>query len=219
MSYSKVKSFSFSKDFKTVKINRADGRTFPIYYYKNIYSYEDYKDRYDSVFAWVKRWFEDFIDGVLQFNNKKNYIDFVINKTLEDIKKTYNDLYVSVYNYKTIYNDSKQEYIFIKESEKKEYDNKIKIRDNIYNKIINNFITHKYKKEYNNLKKEKYYLTNGYNYIISNGKKSFKYSGLTLFNGEKNQSIKIFNGLDKIVLKNYFAITQYGYEFKKVEEV
>jgi len=213
MSYSKIKSFSFSKDFKIVKVTSACNNVQPLSYYKQVLEHKnDEKLKDDSVFNWVKYWIKGFLDGGLQFNNQKHYINFVINKTMKDNDiLSSQELWASPYDYYAKYDRAIEKWIFPDDEKEKEYNKAVLKREMIENEITNNIIYNTYKELYNQLKKDKFYLTNGYNFITSNGQRSFKYSGSAASNK------KVFSGLDKINMIDYFAIKNYGYHFQVVE--
>jgi len=213
MSYSKIKSFSFSKDFKTVSVSSASNNVQPLTYYKQVLDQcDDEKLKDESVFKWVKYWVKGFIDGGLQFNSQKHYINFIIEKTMQENDiSSIRELWASEYDYNGKYNYELHIWNFPDDGSKEKYNQAVLKRETIENEMTSNIINNTYKKLYKNLKKEKFYLTNGYNFITSSGKRSFKYSG------KESQNIKQFNGLDKIAMSNYFAIKNYGYSFQEVD--
>ena len=213
MSYSKIKSFSFSKDFKTVKVTSACNNVHPLSYYKQVLEQKDNKKLKDStVYEWVKSWIKDFLDGGLQFNNKKHYINFVINKTMQDNNiLSSQELWASPYDFNAKYDYDLEKWIFPDDKKEKEYNQAVLKREMIENEITKNIIYNTYRSLYNQLKKDKFYLTNDYQFITSNGLRSFKYSGKDASNK------KVFSGLDKMNMIDYFAIKNYGYHFQKVE--
>ena len=74
MSYSKIKSFRFSKDFKVITVSSASNNVQPLTYYKQVlYQCDDEKLKDESVFNWIKYWVKGFLDGTLQFNSQKHY--------------------------------------------------------------------------------------------------------------------------------------------------
>ena len=213
MSYSKIKSFSFSKDFKVITVTSASNNCHPLTYYKQVLDQcNDEKLKDESVFNWVKYWVKGFIDGGLQFNNQKHYINFVIEKTMiKNDVSSIGKLWASEYDFNAKYDYDNHKWIWKDEKSKEAYNKAVLKRERIENEMTNNIINNTYKELYKNLKKEKFCLTNGYNFITSSGKRSFKYSG------KEAQNIKQFNGLDKIAMSNYFAIKNYGYSFQEVE--
>ena len=213
MSYSKIKSFSFSKDFKVITVSSASNNVQPLTYYKQVLDQcDDEKLKDESVFKWVKYWVKGFLDGTLQFNSQKHYINFIIEKTMQENDiSSHKELWASPYDFYASYDYDIKIWNFPDDEKEKEYKAAVLKREKIENEMTSNIINNTYKELYKNLKKEKFYLTNGYNFITSNGKRSFKYSG------KESQNIKRFNGLDKIAMSNYFAIKNYGYSFQEVE--
>jgi hypothetical protein len=194
MSYEKMRSFSFSKDFTSFTTVHASNNIYPLDYYKTVVNKKDDK----TVLDFVSGTIAIFMGRSYQMNNKNNIIDYMINK------------YEQVYKSSEAFND----YINCNWRDEKE-------KDRLYNiyvsktkecskAIANSLIKNEYKAEFNNLKKEKYYLKYLGNYVTSFSNRSFRYLN------SKN-SAKIFTGIQKETLKNHFIVTEYNCVFEKVE--
>lgn len=219
MSYYKVKNISFSKDFRAVKIEAAANNIRPLWYVKD----EIKAKEKETTFDFVKSFVNDFLSGGLQINDKKHYINYVINYYLENkgIKATW--LYERDFGavYKKDENgerarDENENFIieFLNDEDYKkwiEYKKWVeKVKINITNAILNNSL----KKQYNSLKKEKHYLV----YMRSYPEFIKKYGSKGFYKTRDINYAKMFNGLDVMIIQDSFILTQYGFEFVKVDE-
>lgn len=206
MSYEKVKSFSFNKDFTSFKCIAACNNVRPLDYY----TYERQAEPGQTANDFVKYWIKCFISGTFQMNNENNIIDFTINQVLkEHDKKSIRDLWITEYDFQAKYNYNENKWIWQNEDDQEQFENAKAEKEKILNEIAKAIISKKYNKLFNALKKEKYVLTNGYCYITSNGQRSFRYLG-------QKERAKKFNGLQKESMQNYFAITKHNYHFEMI---
>lgn len=208
MSYQKVKSFSFSKDFRTITAISASNNCHPLDYGKSIIQAKEEETTND----FIKIWVGDIIGGGLQFNNKTHYIQYVIDIILaKNNIKSNRMLWASPYDYNADYHYDTNKFIYKNKEDEKAYQAAKTKSEEIKEEITQAILNGSLKKRYKELKKEKYVLTNGYSFLTRKGSRSFDYSG------EKTRA-KIFNGLSLLSLKNYYAITNYNYHFEKLEK-
>lgn len=210
MSYEKVRSFSFMKDFKGVVIVSSCNNISPLSYHK----WQQLKDSRDELRVmtsqeYVVYWIKGFLDGNLQFNNKDNVIQFTIDKVLKDYGfSSHQDTWDDHYMYKSWSYDLKD---FTDQNEKQVYIQKREKIEEVYNMIAHAIINKTYNGLYNNLKKEKYYLKYLDNcYITSLSNRSFRYEG-------SKRNAKVFTAIQKETLMNNFAITKYGCKFEAIQ--
>lgn len=210
MSYEKVQSFSFMKDFKGIKMVYASNNIRPLTYSK----WEQLKDSRDDLKVmtkqeYVKYWIKGFLDGSLQFDNRNNIIQFTIDTVLKNYGFTNNqETWDDYYMYKSWSYDLKD---FTDQNEKQEYNQKREKVEEVYNAIAHAIINKTYNGLYNNLKKEKYYLKYLDNcYITSLSNKSFRYEG-------SQRNAKVFTAIQKETLMNNFAITKYNCKFEAIQ--
>lgn len=200
MSYEKIKSFKFSKDFRSVEIVSASNNVVPLDYHKWSHNIGFKATENMTTNEYVAWWIKGFLDGTLQFNNKNNYIQYVVDKFIKD----YN--WASFYQYKSYNNKTN---MIENEEERKDYETKLKQARETEEKIAHAIMNETFKSEMNEKKKELYILTNGYNFITKLNKRNANY----LSDREKAQ---VFNGLQKEQLKNNFLIKSHDFYFEKV---
>ncbi len=206
MSYEKVQSFSFLNDFTSLKMVYASSNVYPLQYFEHKAKKDDDETKQD----FVKKWIKDFIDGSLQFNNKNNLLWFTIIKTLKEYNKNcIQDLWLNEWDFGGKYIYDEKRFIYQEENGEIRFKEYQEEREMIINDIVNNIMASKFKKDFSELKSQKYVLTNGSCYIVSNGKTSFKYAA-------NKDKAKIFNGLQKELLLDFFAITKYKYQFELI---
>jgi hypothetical protein len=213
MSYEKVRSFNFSKDFKNLSLCYAANNVRPLAYYKQNFSFEDEKDKDITVFEWVKKWIKYIIEGSLQFDNKNHFVNFTINQTLKDNNIESNRcLWITEFDYNGEYDYENEKWLWQNENDHIAFNEAKENRIKIENLITHNVINNTYKKLYKELKSKKYYLKNNNNlYVKSLRQKSYRYIGK--YNISKAM---IFNGLQKEFWKNHFSITRDHYYFEEV---
>lgn len=200
MAYEKVKSFKFSKDFRSVEIESASNNVVPLDYNKWSHNITFKTTENMTTSEYVVWWIKGFLDGTLQFNNKNNYIQYVINKYIKDYR------WANKHNYKSLnYNTFEIE----NEEEQKDYENALKKAKETEEKIAYAIINETFKKEMLEKKKQNYVLTNGYNFITKLNKRNANY----LNNKEKAQ---VFNGLQKEQLKENFLIKEHNFYFEEI---
>lgn len=220
MSYYKVKNISFSKDFRTVKMKAASNNIQPLWYIEREFKAKDD----ETTFDFVKSFVNDFLDGNFKINDKKHYINYVINYYLEN--KGINATWLYELDFGAVYKkdengkrarDENGSFIieFVNDEEYKkwvEYKDWVeKVKINITNAILNNSL----KKQYNNLKKEKHYLVymNSYpEFVKKKRSKSF-------YKTRDVNYAKMFNGLDVMIMQDSYILTGYGFEFVKVDDL
>ena len=219
MSYYKVKNFNFSKDFRTVKFEGAANNIRPLWYIK-----QEFKAKEDeTTFNFVKSFVNAFLDGEFKINDKKHYLNYVINYYLENkgINATWGCALDFGATYKVDQNgkkarDENENFIieFLNDEDYKKWVDYTKwvekVKTNITTAILNNTL----KKQYNSLKKEKHYLVYMGSYpefVKKNGAKGF-------YRTRAIDSAKKFDGLDVILMQDSFILKDYGFEFVKVNE-
>jgi len=194
MSYQKIRSFNFSKDFTSFTTVHAVNNIRPLDYSKTTITKKDD----ETVLDFVADVMALFLDGSYQFNNNNNLISFTISK----IEK----------NYKL--REAFKDWLY------KDYDNseKRKAYNNLHRQCVKDIATalmnNQFKNEFMSLKNEKYYLKNeniGW-YISSLRPTSYRYVGK--YNIDK---AKVFTGLETQTLSNHFAIKRDNFKFVKIE--
>lgn len=219
MSYYKVKNISFSKDFRKVKMEAASNNIRPLWYINREFKAEED----ETTFDFVKSFVNNFLAGVLKINDKKHYINYVINYYLEN--KGINATWLYELDFGAVYKkdengkrarDENGNFIieFVNDEDYKkwmEYKDWVeKVKANITNAILNNNL----KKQYNNLKKEKHYLV----YMRSYPEFVKKNSSKGFYRTSNIDYAKQFNGLDAVMMQDSYILIQYGFEFVKVDE-
>ena len=203
MSYEKMKNLTFSKDFRSFKTTHASNNVSPLHYYMT----EVKAKEEESTHNFVKDVLRLVIEGSYQLNNKNNIIDFSISQILKEYTKESNrSLWISEYDFDFNY----EKKAFNTPEDEKAFNAAMKEKEKIHNDLTIKFINGYYKKMFSAAKKEKYILTNGYNYVKTSSQRSFKYSS--------DKSIaKLFNGIQFSEMQNYFAIKNYGYHFERLQ--
>ena len=207
MSYEKVKSFSFSKDFRTLTTTSASSNCFPIDYNKCISQAKEDITTHD----FIKMWVDTIIGGTLQFNNKNHYIQFVIDTILtKNSIESHRTLWAAPYDFNAEFSQELKKYVFENTEDETAYHAAKQKAEAIKEEITTAILNGSLKNRYKELKKEKYLLTDGYSYLTSKGNRGFRSSG-------SKDRAKIFNGLNLTTMKSYFAITKYNYHFELLE--
>ena len=204
MSYEILTSFSFNNDFTEV-----NGK----YYSSNVYPrtpspFSQKIDEAESSFDFVKGFVNGFIDGTLQFSNKKHSINLHIHLGLNSFgKENIRDLWVSKFDYDSFDYDTKH----LNAEDEADYNLKTAQREVIISHITTAIMGGLYNKEIKRLKKEQYVITNYASFISKLTKRGFH-------RVYHINTAKIINGIDKLFLPNYI-FTQYNMKVVSLAEV
>lgn len=218
MSYYKVKSFSFSKDFRSAKINAATNNIRPLWYNTTEIKAKENETTFDFVYGLVN----DFLSGGLQFNDKKHYINYVIesyvsNSGLDSLYTSPRDFGATLKEDSTgeLERDFEGNFIWVYPNKEKEQEYNIQLEkiEQLKNTITNTILNGTLKKDYNEAKKEKYYLIRDFGYpeyVCKNTSSGF-------YRTSNINYAKVFNGLDVFFMKDSFIKTTYNFDFVKIE--
>lgn len=207
MSYQKIKSFTFDKDFLGLRCETACNNIRPL-------MYGTFKERKDdhpktaemSPVEYVAHYVQGFVWGELQFNNKSNLIQYTIDKTLQEFGfKDGEDTWNSVHDFASWDHETQS---FKDNADRVKYEEKEKRFQDFLTATAQYIISGFYKEQFTETKKEVFVLTDGFSFISKLNDSKFTYGTIN--------AAKRFNGLQKTQFQGHFSITKYGYYFQKV---
>lgn len=197
MSYERLKSFSFNKDFTSFTTSVASSNVRPLCYKKVVVN----KKEDVSSLDFVKNVVENVIDGNYQFDNRQHLLNVYIDLHLsfEDLNGK-RDLWYIPYDFDKNYHYEKG---FSSEEKEKEYKLSMEYKNKLVEKIALSFMKKDLRQFISQLKAERYIIANDYfsSFVSSFTKRGF-------YRTTNFHRAKVINGIEKMYLPE-FMFSQY----------